>query len=82
MSDPLAHDRERALYHVTEAQAALKQAALILRRTSGFYDDPLDPAHKRKRELSQDDGHEVMVLATAAAELVKRLQGTAHDLGR
>ena len=83
MSDPLAADRERALHHVVEAQAQLKRAALILRRTSGYYDDPLDlSARKRKRELEPEDWHDVAVRASAAANDLKRLEGIARELAQ
>lgn len=81
-ADALAQDRERALFHVVEAQDQLKRVALILRRTSGYYDDPANPGGKRKRELDADDWQDVAVRATAAANDLKRLQGIAIKLGR
>jgi hypothetical protein len=59
----LGYDRERALHHVVEAQDQLKRVALILRRTSGYYDDPTDSDRKRKRELEQNDWTDIGVRA-------------------
>ena len=83
MSDPRAQDRERALFHVVQAQDQLKRVALILRRTSGYYDDPLDLSPKpRKRELEPEDWHDVAVRASAATNELRRLEGIARELAR